>query len=288
MNQEDNRVLIRNTVGIMRAKLVDLMNLVLLVALLLTGCQEIASEAENGSTPKTQPSIILNPYVGQVETEVQVLGSQFPPNTYINLYIGETSTEVIPEVQTSGLTDANGNFSSTLIIPSIWPNGEPILVQQLTIVATSLDHSTTASAYFNLLSGGDVTSPTLRIYPASGQPGDTVQIVGSDFEPSSTLVLQIGVPQSGLNEHHLIEVTVNTAGEFEVEIEIPVYWPNTDIPIIEGTLIIGAVDEQVGQTLATDTFDNITLDDESTTEPQPLPPTESMIPSDIPETTQAP
>jgi hypothetical protein len=66
----------------------------------------------------------------------------------------------------------------------------------------------------------------------------------------------LGVAETGLSDINLVEIEADTQGVFQAELAIPLTWPGSDAPVVEQELLIAAVDQVQGQTLATAPFFN--------------------------------
>lgn len=244
--------------------------LLIMVALLTTaGCDTADPVTDWTDSPEDKPWIELEPATGPVEIEVTVNGSGLPPNSSMDLYLGDTDSGANSEILSSATTDDTGRFQADILIPVQWANGDPVIESQLVVAAVDEDNTLIALAPFTLEPGGDATSPHLSIMPESGQPGDTILLTGTDFIPGIQVAVRFGVPQLGLNDDPLAHATAGDDGTFEIEITLPTTWPGTDAPVIEETLLIAAVDEQVGQTLAAAIFVNVGAGIPVTSEPNP-------------------
>jgi putative hemolysin len=93
-------------------------------------------------------------------------------------------------------------------------------------------------------------TPNLSLHPELLSPGQTFQAIGSGFEPEASIALRLGAPNAGLGRLNLATAIVDASGDFGVELTLPAEWPGTSSPVIERDLIIAAVDETRGQTLA--------------------------------------
>jgi hypothetical protein len=232
----------------------------------LTGCHP-AFDSSWQTPVDGEAQIELSPTSGRAETEVRVRGTHFPPSTKILVYFGEISADSVPEALVSATTDDEGSFNLIILIPSQWPNGDPVVERDLVIGGATEDHTVTALASFTLEPGGSSTSPRLVLSPDTGQPGEWISVTGHDFPPDTRLALRLGVPQVGLDEINLTITTSGSDGQFVVRLRFPNVWPSTNSPVIEETLLIAAVDESVGQTLASTTFLNLSADMPVTEQP---------------------
>jgi hypothetical protein len=84
----------------------------------------------------------------------------------------------------------------------------------------------------------------------TSSPGQTIAVTGVDFAPGTSVALCLGVPNAGLSKQNLAVVVADAHGAFEVALTLPTEWPGAQRPIVERDLVIAAVDEALGQTLA--------------------------------------
>jgi putative hemolysin len=92
--------------------------------------------------------------------------------------------------------------------------------------------------------------PVLELKPEAAAPGQPITVNGSGFGPSASIALRLGAPNAGLGKRNLATVVADGDGAFELTLTLPTEWPGTRQPIVERELIIAAVDETRGQTLA--------------------------------------
>jgi hypothetical protein len=102
----------------------------------------------------------------------------------------------------------------------------------------------------------EISVPTLTLSPDTGAPGQMIRVTGASFAPEASVALRLGVPNAGLGKENLATAVANAEGAFEVELTLPTEWPGAQTPIVERELVIAAVDEAWGQTLAVARFTN--------------------------------
>jgi len=102
----------------------------------------------------------------------------------------------------------------------------------------------------------EVVVPTLTLSPDTGALGQTIRVTGGGFARETSVALRLGVPNVGLSKENLATAVADAHGAFEVELTLPTEWPGTQTPIVERELVIAAVDEAKGQTLASAQFTN--------------------------------
>jgi len=99
-------------------------------------------------------------------------------------------------------------------------------------------------------------APMLALNPEVASPGQPITVNGSGFAPETSIALRLGAPNTGLGNRNLVTVVADGRGAFELELTLPDAWPGTRQPIVERELVIAAVDEARGQTLAVASFVN--------------------------------
>jgi hypothetical protein len=98
------------------------------------------------------PVIHLSPVNGHAGTPLIVIGSDFPPNTRVEVRLSGVSTEATEQAYIAGTTDANGEFKLSFTMPAFWPNGDPIVAPQVLVVASTPDFVSKATAIFGFSS----------------------------------------------------------------------------------------------------------------------------------------
>jgi LysM repeat protein len=81
--------------------------------------------------PNTIPLIIIQPKVAKPGATVTVSGSNYPPNSTVNLYLEKQALNLKSDVLATVIADANGQFQHQVTIPATWPGGAA--VNQLTV-----------------------------------------------------------------------------------------------------------------------------------------------------------
>lgn len=102
----------------------------------------------------------------------------------------------------------------------------------------------------------EVVVPTLTLSPDTSTLGQTIRVTGASYAPETSIALRLGVPNAGLSKENLVTAIADAHGAFEVELTLPTEWPGAQMPIVERELVIAAVDEAGGQTLAVAQFTN--------------------------------
>ena len=102
----------------------------------------------------------------------------------------------------------------------------------------------------------EISIPTLTLSPDTSTLGQTIRVTGASYAPETSIALRLGVPNAGLSKENLVTAIADAHGAFEVELTLPTEWPGAQMPIVERELVIAAVDEAGGQTLAVAQFTN--------------------------------
>ena len=97
--------------------------------------------------------IRLSPDRGGAGKQVLIVGDHFPANTDVQIHLGGLNTGANEHVYAILQSDGSGAVRGTFVMPEYWPNGEKILVSQVTVVATTPDFLYKATAEFNYESG---------------------------------------------------------------------------------------------------------------------------------------
>lgn len=92
---------------------------------------------------------------GRGESQVVVSGSGFPANSTVYIYLGAFDGAINsndnPEHYVILPTNANGEYSGVLAIPSTWPTGETIAPGPMIVLVATDRFSAQASATFTYI-----------------------------------------------------------------------------------------------------------------------------------------
>jgi len=226
--------------------------LFLLVLGLTTGVVLFA--CAEGAAPDV-PEIVINPSSGGPGTQVTIRGSGFPADTELNVRLGPPNVGATPQSYGHVLPGAQGEFVLSLIMPDQWPDGTSISESELLVVIINDDGSIKAAAPFSF-EPNDATEPALSLTPGNGTPGEQVMVNGHYFRAGARVGLHLSVPETNAGNAKLVEVQVDGSGAFETTLAIPSTWPDSGAAITEQDLVITAVDESVGQEVASVSFFN--------------------------------
>jgi len=97
---------------------------------------------------ESQAIILLEPAEGGPDTPVAVMGSGFPAGIELLVHLGMPEMDFGPEAYGAVSTDEAGDFNITFALPGQWPDGTPIIEEQLVIVVATQDRSILATAPF--------------------------------------------------------------------------------------------------------------------------------------------
>lgn len=103
-------------------------------------------------SPTPAANVRLAPATGAANTQVTVSGSGFPANSSVYVYLGAFDGAIDPNNNPEHYvilpTNANGEYSGVLAIPSTWPTGEAIVPGPIIILVATTDFSVQSSATF--------------------------------------------------------------------------------------------------------------------------------------------
>lgn len=103
-------------------------------------------------SPTPAANVRLTPTTGGANTQVVVSGSGFPANSTVYIYLGAFDGAINPNDNPEHYvilpTNANGEYSGVLAIPSTWPTGEAIAPGPVIVLVATNDFSAQASATF--------------------------------------------------------------------------------------------------------------------------------------------
>lgn len=188
--------------------------------------------------------ISLNPAIGIVDSPVIITGDSFAPSQPLSITFGGVAVSV-DSGNTS--TDSSGDFSSTISIPEGKAGVHDIVV---TVSGYS------ASAQFTI-------EPDILVFPQSGEPGDTISIIGTGFDNKS--IVSIYLNSSPTN----VQTLSNTSGTIDISaFVIP------DLGLSPGEYFIEAVDSD-----SNSAFASLTI---ISTQPTTTPPTTTEPPTTTP------
>jgi hypothetical protein len=178
------------------------------------------SEKNQKSTPKG-PVVTINPSSGPIATLVTITGNGFAPfSTVVISFEGDIRATVT--------STSNGGFNATFNVPSTSSIGDHTVEASQGSNSASKTFKVTDMVSPKATQGSSSSSttstatssgvPTITLNSTSGPVGNSVNITGSGFDPSSTVVITF-------NGTDIITtpttVTTSTNGEFLANFTVP-------------------------------------------------------------------
>lgn len=191
------------------------------------------------------PYADVNPTSGPAGTTVIVTGGDFPANRPVYLYLGgvvqASQLSGPPQRYASGITNNDGDYRLSFVMPATWPDGSPIEAGDLFVHVATDNFTHEASDLFEFQVAAPSGEPTLNVNPSSGGPDTPVTLSGSGF-PANTrinahLARVVSAASSGEPETYGSTMT-DAQGNFSFAITIPREWRGTDDEIDTGTLMV--------------------------------------------------
>ncbi|MBV7338630.1 hypothetical protein KFU94_62515 [Chloroflexi bacterium TSY] len=238
--------------------------------------------------PTATPTAALNPYAEALPTRVgpnnlvRIAGGGFPANSRVNLHLAKFDGQIGEgEVvhYAGAITNANGNYSMTFVMPSVWPDGTLITDRRLLVVVATRDFEYEAGAvieYVPPVSAPTPTpiplNPTIQMNPDSGSAGTTIELQGGGF-PANT---RVDVYLSGIvritasaasQPTSYANTTTDVRGNYRVRFVMPAQWPDGRT-IKTGKLAVLVATEDF-ENRATSAFDYLASDSTPTNTPTP-------------------
>jgi hypothetical protein len=188
--------------------------------------------------------ISLNPTIGIVDSPVVITGDSFAPSQVISITFGGSAVSI---EQGNTSTDSSGNFSSTILIPE-----DEAGVHNIVVTVSGYS----ATAQFTI-------EPDILAFPQSGEPGDTISIIGTGFDNKSVVTIYFN------NTPTNTQTLSNNNGIIDIaSFAIP------DLGLPPGEYFIEAVDSESNSAF---TFFTL-ISTEPTTPPTTTPPTTTTTP----------
>jgi hypothetical protein len=126
-----------------------------------------------------QPFVNLDPSSATPGTLIRVSGGGFPANTPIGVYLGIFDGEISPNdaavTFASTITDGEGNYSMTFVMPEDTPTGVLIQSGKIAMIVATDDFALQASATLDF-TGAEPTAtpePTATAVAAADQSGSS-------------------------------------------------------------------------------------------------------------------
>ena len=198
--------------------------------------------------PAQNPFVEATPAQGSANTQVTLRGGGFPANTAVNIHLGTFDNQVggsgTPARYGAATTDANGNFTLAITLPSVWPDGTAVESGLLLIFVEANNFAQQASAVFNYAAPTPTpsNSPYARVQPAAGSAGTQVTIEGGGFPANTQLNLYLSGLVTGRSgaaaaPNSYATATTDGAGNYRMTLAMPATWPNGR-PIQNGRLAL--------------------------------------------------
>ncbi|MCB0065268.1 MAG: SH3 domain-containing protein [Caldilineaceae bacterium] len=123
------------------------------------------------ATPVPQPFVNLNPGDATPGTLVQVTGGGFPANTQLGLYLGIFDGEISPNDSAvtfaSTITDGEGNYSMSFVMPEDTPTGQLIASGRIAVVVATTDFGLQAATTLSFTGTEPTPEPTATVATAT-------------------------------------------------------------------------------------------------------------------------
>ncbi len=228
----------------------------LLVVVALAACEDTAVH----TTPPAPidsadaPTITVDPPTVGPNTAVTVTGQGFPAGVVVELTVQRITESFTADPLGQGQTDDAGNVTIEAQVPALWLDGTPLNGPDLTLELATEDGDVRGVATVPF--EGEALVNFLVIIPASGAPGQEVQLQGVGFEPGQEIAVRLGQSADDLLDEEMTRVTVGNDGAFQDRIAIPMTWADSGQAVTEASLIIALVDAASGEVLATAAFSN--------------------------------
>jgi hypothetical protein len=128
-------------------------------------------------TPVPQPFVNLNPTAATPGTLIQVTGGGFPANTQLGLYLGIFDGEIAPNDSAvtfaSTITDGEGNYTMSFVMPDDTPTGQLIESGRIAVVVATNDFALQAASTLDFTGADPTPEPTATSVAAAGNGDDT-------------------------------------------------------------------------------------------------------------------
>ena len=235
-------------------RLLLLFSLLLVVA--LAACEDTAVH----TTPPAPidsagaPILTIDPPTIGPNSPITVTGQGFPADVVVELTVQRITESFTADPLGQGQTDGAGNVTIEAQVPALWLDGTPLNGPELTLELATEDGDVRGVATVPF--EGEELVNFLAIIPASGAPGQEVQLQGVGFEPGQEIVVRLGQSADDLLDEAMTRVTVGNDGSFQERIAIPLTWADSGEAVTEASLIIALVGAASGEVLATASFSN--------------------------------
>lgn len=234
--------------------------LYLLIGLLFVALLSACEDTTVHTTPPAPvnsgdaPSVTIDPPSVGPNMAITVTGQGFPANTVVELTVQRITEGIGSDPLAQGQTDASGNVSIVAQVPALWLDGTPLSGPELTLELATEDGDVrgVATAPFE----GEALDSFLTIVPATGAPGQQIQLHGVGFAPGLDVAVFVGRSATDLVDEPLAEATVGQDGTLQATFTLPTSWADSGAAITEPSLIFALTDAASGEILATASFTN--------------------------------
>jgi hypothetical protein len=196
---------------------------------------------------RAQPTVAPNPYArvnpssGGAGTLVTVQGGGFPANTALNLFLGgvvsTSAADAAPPVA-STTSDANGNFTATFTMPSVWPGGQPITNGKLVILVATSNFGVETSATFDFFTVAP--NPAVSLNPSAGVAGTIVNVSGTGYPANVNVGVYLAALDTSLATGEPVRYAAGRTdanGRVNLTLTMPSNWPN-GAPISQDRVVV--------------------------------------------------
>jgi hypothetical protein len=91
--------------------------------------------------PIESPGISVDPESGGPGTIVLITGHGFPAHTPVEIRLGPPDVGATPQSYAETISNIDGEFELSFTMPAEWPDGSPILIEEMVIAAINNDAS---------------------------------------------------------------------------------------------------------------------------------------------------
>ena len=230
--------------------------IVVLLALALAACEDTTVHTTPPAPVDSAgaPSVTVEPATVGPNTTITVTGQGFPANTIVELSVQRPTEGFSPDPLGQGTSDASGNVTIQAAMPALWLDGTPLEGPEVNLELATEDGDVRGVAVVPF--EAEALEAFLTIIPASGAPGQEIQVKGVGFEPGLDVAARVGATATSLVAEDMDRKTVGQDGEVELLFTLPTAWPDTGADITEPSLIVALVNADSGEILATASFSN--------------------------------
>ena len=193
------------------------------------------------------PTVAPNPYAqvsptsGGVGTVVTVQGGGFPAGTSLNLYLGGVVRASGADAATpiaSTVSDANGNYAASFVIPATWPDGQAITTGKLVILVATPNFSVEAGANFDFFTVAP--NPAVTLSPTAGNAGTLVTVTGTGYPANVNVGVHLAALDASVGSGDSFRYATgrsDSSGRVTLSFVMPATWPN-GAPIMQSQIVV--------------------------------------------------